>query len=72
MNVELDMRPSSDKVPHPFFAIRLFPETNEEMGKMEWGINVMGQPNRIARVFNGTGGKTFHYVICFEERGKTV
>lgn len=68
MNIAIDIKPTSNTNPRPFFAIRLFPQNNEEMGEVEWGMSVMGEPERIERVCNGTGDKSFHYVILFKEK----
>jgi hypothetical protein len=68
MKVLLDKRPADNNNLKTFFALRLYPETNEEMGIMEWGLEVTGGPDRIGRVFNGTGDSTFHYVIPFKEK----
>jgi len=67
MKIVIDERPSSNNNPKPFFAIRLYPETNEEMGKMEWGLSVMSDPYRVDRICNGKGDTTFHYAILFKE-----
>jgi len=67
MKIEIDARPMKANETKPFFALRLFPETNEEMGKMEWGMEVAGKPASIERVTNGDGDKTFHYVIVFRK-----
>ena len=67
MKIEIDARLMKAYETVPFFALRLFPETNEEMGNMEWGMEVAGNPVSISRVMNGTGDKTFHYVIAFRK-----
>jgi hypothetical protein len=67
MKTEIDARPVTNNDPSPFFAIRLYPETNEEMGEMEWGINVCSKPSEIRRVCNGTGDKAFHYALIFKK-----
>ncbi len=51
----------------PFFAFRMYPETNEEMGIMEWGVECMPNPEPMRRIFNGKGDKTFHYAIIFNK-----
>jgi hypothetical protein len=68
MKVEIDGRPVNKDNQKPFFAIRLYPETNEEMGNIEWGINVCPIPTEIMKVCNGTGGKSFHYAIIFRKK----
>ena len=68
MKIDIDARPMKAHETKPFFALRLFPETNEEMGNMEWGMEVAGKPVSISRVMNGSGDKTFHYVITFEKK----
>ena len=68
MKIVLDKRPSTQNDPKTFFAIRLYPETNEEMGQMEWGLECVPQPKEIRRVFNGNGDMTFHYAIIFEKQ----
>jgi hypothetical protein len=73
MKIEIDARPATKDNSSPFFALRLYPETNEKMREMEWGINVCSKPSEIRRVCNGTGDKTFHYALIFEktqDRGK--
>jgi len=68
MKIEIDRRPVTNNDPRPFFALRLYPETNEEMGLMEWGIECVPKPKEMIRVFNGRGDKTFHYAIIFERK----
>lgn len=68
MKVDIDKRPSSNNDPHPFFCLRLYPESNEEMGNMEWGLSVMGDLDNVVKVCNGSGEKTFHYAITFKRR----
>lgn len=67
MKIEIDARPVTKDNISPFFAIRLYPETNEEMGEMEWGIAVCNKPHEIIRICNGTGDKTFHYALIFKK-----
>ena len=66
MKVELDVRPSQSKngeVQKPFFAIRLFPETNKEMADLEWGISVTDGPEKITKNCNGA----YSVAIIFKE-----
>jgi hypothetical protein len=67
MKIEIDERAATNSNPDPFFAVRIFPETNEEMSQMEWGIKCSFQPTEIRRVVNGN---TFHYAIIFERENK--
>jgi hypothetical protein len=71
MKIFIDARPATKDTPTPSFMIRLWPETNEEMGAMEWGMSVFGKPRSIHRVCNGSGDKTFHYAIGFDD-GKST
>ena len=66
MRVELDKRPSKNQGDKPFFAIRLFPETNQEMGDLEWGLAVMGNPGEIVKGFNNG----MMYAVCFKQKDK--
>ena len=71
MKVDLDGRPAKDG--HgPFFAIRLYPETNEEMGGLEWAKAIKYVPN--GEFLRCAQGDSFHYVIVFraeqEAKGK--
>ena len=67
MKIEIDARPATKDNSSPFFALRLYPETNEEMGEMEWGITVGSKPSEIRRVCNGSGDKSFHYALIFKK-----
>jgi len=69
MRLEIDDRPAkTGERDNPFFAIRLYPDTNEEMGKMEWGLAIGNGNAKIERVYNGSGNKSFHYVIIFDDK----
>lgn len=61
MKVEIDQRPVTADRRSPFFALRLFPETNEEMASMEWGL-CLGHKARIQPVIN----ENYHYAIVIE------
>ena len=67
MKIELDVRPSTNQNPKPFFAIRLFPENNKEMGDLEWGLSVMGEVEKeiIKSCNNG-----MMYSIVFKNKGE--
>lgn len=74
MKIFIDAQPAKDPTNNrtPSFMIRLWPETNEEMGAMEWGLSVFGKPRSINRVCNGSGDKTFHYAIGFNDDGESA
>jgi hypothetical protein len=54
MKVELDVRPSNNNNAKPFFAIRLYPETNKEMADLEWGLSVTDGPEKVVRSCAGS------------------
>ncbi len=62
MKVVIDSRPATDNNRNPTFIIRLYPETNADMGHMEWGIACGFKVKDMIRIVNGE----FHYAICFE------
>jgi len=67
MRIVIDDRPvKGSESTDPFFAIRLYPDTNEEMGKMEWGMEISDGTAKLDKVYNGSGDTSFHYVIVFE------
>ncbi len=67
MKVRLDVLPSNKNNPCPYFAIRLLPETNEDMANMEWGLAVMGDIKpKITKNFNDE----MQYIISFENKRK--
>ena len=63
MKVEIDARPqkNNDK---PFYAIRLFPETNEEMAQLEWAKTIEYNPQ--GEFLRNAAGDTIHYAIIFD------
>jgi hypothetical protein len=64
MKVELDARPSNNNNAKPFFAIRLFPETNKEMADLEWGLSVTDGPDQVVRNCAGA----FSIAIIFKDK----
>ena len=67
MKIEIDARKKDDSA-GPFFAIRLYPENNDEMRQMEWGLAIGMVPSgRIERI---SVGDEFHYVIPFSREDK--
>jgi hypothetical protein len=64
MKVRLDKRPQTNNQ-KVFFAIRLYPENNEDMTNMMWGLEVMGKIKDISMA--GLTDEA-HWVITFEER----
>jgi len=64
MKVELDVKPVTNSNPRPRFAIRLYPETNEEMANLEWGLNVMGKVDDVCKSFNSK----MMYSVIFKEK----
>ena len=64
MRIELDQRPMTNNNKVGFY-IRLYPENNEDITKMKWGLNVMGEPEKIIEA--GTTSE-FNWTICFKEK----
>lgn len=63
MKIELDTRYVDDQHLKCFFAIRLYPETNEEMAKMEWGSKLL----RVKGMERIDYPDQIHYAVLFEE-----
>ncbi len=67
MKVKLVAIPIEKNNSVPYFAIRLLPETNEDMANMEWGLAVMGDIKpKITKNFNDE----MQYIISFENKRK--
>lgn len=62
MKLSIDARPSTNNDQDPTFIIRIFPENNEDIGKMEWGLAIDYHPTEMIRVVNGE----FHYAVIFK------
>lgn len=64
MQIKIDHRPDRTDQGQGgcVFVIRLFPETNEEMATMEWGIAVDMVPSKMERIAQGD---KFHYAVIF-------
>ena len=63
MKIVLDKRPqtNNNKV---FFAIRVYPENNEDITNMKWGLEVMG---KVEKVIEAGLTDEFHWAIIFYE-----
>lgn len=66
MKVKIDLRPVTDREPEPFFAIRLFPETNEEIAAMEWPLSIRMSRAKIVRIAQDE----LHYAVIYDKPRK--
>lgn len=68
MKVEIDNRAEGNGNP-PFFAVRLYPETNEEMAQMEWGLMMASAEcgESLASLTRIAIGDRLHYVMVLEK-----
>lgn len=64
MRTEIDARPAKGS-DGPYFAIRLFPDTNEEMAQLEWAksIDYVPKPDFLRNQV----GNSIHYAIIFKK-----
>lgn len=67
MKVVIDARMQTDRG-KPFFAIRLFPETNEEMASLEWGRQCGFIPQELMVI--PSAAKSVNYSIIFRQKGE--
>lgn len=67
MKIEFEETPSSIDNPNWFYAIRLYPETNQEMALLERAITLQGEPKEYLR--NPIADK-LHYAIIFGKKEK--
>ncbi len=65
MKIVIDSRPVREgRNDKPFFAIRLYPETNKEMADLEWGLLVKKNTSQTIKVVQDD----FHYAIIFDDK----
>lgn len=69
MRVKIDARPmeSGNAVGEEFFAIRLYPETNEEMRDLQWGLEVFDGPESFKLIVDGA---SVHYAVNFKRKDR--